>query len=116
MDNLPTVFGAAVGLLLIGFSVTTAAVRQYATKHNYRVDIDQELLAQGTSNVGSSVFQGIFVNGSLSNSPVNDDAGAKSQVSNLAQSVFIILTLLFLAPLFSDLPEAVLARSSSRPS
>ena len=108
LDNLPTVFGAAVGLLLIGFSVTTAAVRQYATKHNYRVDINQELLAQGTSNVGSSVFQGIFVNGSLSNSPVNDDAGAKSQVSNLAQSVFIILTLLFLAPLFSDLPEAVL--------
>ena len=108
LDNLATIVGAAVGLLLIGFSVTTAAVRQYATKHNYRVDINQELLAQGMSNVSSSMFQGIFNNGSLSKSPVNDDAGAKSQVSNLAQSVFIILTLLFLAPLFSDLPEAVL--------
>ena len=108
LDNLATIVSAAVGLLLIGFSVTTAAVRQYATKHNYRVDINQELLAQGMSNVSSSMFQGIFNNGSLSKSPVNDDAGAKSQVSNLAQSVFIILTLLFLAPLFSDLPEAVL--------
>ena len=108
LDNLATIVGAAVGLLLIGFSVTTAAVRQYATKHNYRVDINQELLAQGMSNVSSSMFQGIFNNGSLSKSPVNDDAGAKSQVSNLAQSVFIILTLLFVAPLFSDLPEAVL--------
>jgi anti-anti-sigma factor len=39
---------------------------------------------------------------------VNDDAGANSQVSSLAQGAFIILTLLFLAPLFSDLPEAVL--------
>lgn len=108
MDNLATVFGAAVGLLLIGFSVTTAAVRDYASKHNYRIDINQELLAQGMSNVSSSMFQGVFDNGSLSKSPVNDAAGARSQISNLAQAVFIILTLLFLAPVFSDLPEAVL--------
>ena len=108
LDNLAMIVGAAVGLLLIGFSVTTAAVRDYANKHNYRIDINQELLAQGMSNVSSGLFQGIFDNGSLSKSPVNDDAGAKSQISNLAQAVFIILTLLFLAPLFSALPEAVL--------
>lgn len=108
LDNLAMVVGAAVGLLLIGFSVTTAAVRDYANKHNYRIDINQELLAQGMSNVSSGLFQGIFDNGSLSKSPVNDQAGARSQISNLAQAVFIILTLLFQAPLFSALPEAVL--------
>ena len=108
LDNLGMIVGAAVGLLLIGFSVTTAAVREYATKHNYRIDINQELLAQGMSNVSSGLFQGIFNNGSLSKSPVNDDAGARSQISNLAQAFFIILTLLFLAPMFSNLPEAVL--------
>jgi high affinity sulfate transporter 1 len=108
LDNLAMIVGAAVGLLLIGFSVTTAAVRDYANKHNYRIDINQELLAQGMSNVSSGLFQGIFDNGSLSKSPVNDDAGARSQISNLAQAFFIILTLLFLAPLFSALPEAVL--------
>ena len=108
LDNLSLVFPAAVGLLLIGFSVTTAGVRQYATKHNYRIDVNQELLAQGMSNMSSSVFQGIFNNGSLSKSPVNDDAGARSQIASLAQAGFIILTLLFLAPLFSKLPEAVL--------
>jgi len=108
LDNLAMIVGAAVGLLLIGFSVTTAAVREYADKHNYRIDINQELLAQGASNVASGLFQGIFDNGSLSKSPVNDDAGARSQISNLAQAFFIILTLLFLAPMFSALPEAVL--------
>ena len=108
LDNLAMIVGAAIGLLLIGFSVTTAAVRDYADKHNYRIDINQELLAQGMSNVSSGLFQGIFDNGSLSKSPVNDDAGAKSQISNLAQAVFIILTLMFLAPMFSALPEAVL--------
>jgi SulP family sulfate permease len=108
LDNFTMIVGAAVGLLLIGFSVTTAAVREYASKHNYRIDINQELLAQGASNVASGLFQGIFDNGSLSKSPVNDQAGAQSQISNLAQALFIILTLLFLAPLFSALPEAVL--------
>ena len=77
VDNFATILAAAVGLLLIGFSVTTAAVREYATKHNYRIDINQELLAQGVSNVSSGLVQGVYVNGSLSKSPVNDQAGAK---------------------------------------
>ncbi len=83
-------------------------MREYADKHNYRININQELLAQGMSNVSSGLFQGIFDNGSLSKSPVNDDAGARSQISNLAQAALIILTLMFLAPMFSYLPEAVL--------
>ncbi len=108
VDNASLIVGAAVGVLLIGFSVSTAGVREYASKYNYRVDVNQELLAQGMSNMSSSLFQGFFNNGSLSKSPVNDGAGAKSQVASLAQAGFIILTLLFLAPLFSKLPEAVL--------
>lgn len=108
LDNLALIMGTAIGLLLIGFSVTTAAVREYASKHNYRIDINQELLAQGMSNVTSGLAQGVYNNGSLSKSPVNDQAGSRSQISNLAQAFFILLTLLLLAPLFSNLPEAVL--------
>ena len=114
MDNWETVIGAAVGLVLIGFSVTTAGVRQYATKHSYRIDVNQEMLAQGMSNVSSSDVQGMFNNGSLSKSPVNDGAGARSQVSNLAQAGFVLLTLLVLAPIFSKLPEAVLGGDHHR--
>lgn len=108
IDNFATIIGAAVGLLLIGFSVTIAAVRAYATEHNDPVDLNQELMAQGMSNISSGLFQGVFVNGSLSKSPVADEAGAKSQMYNLFQAALIILTLLFLAPFFSDLPDAVL--------
>jgi MFS superfamily sulfate permease-like transporter len=60
------------------------------------------------ANVTSGLFQGINVAGSLSKSSVNDASGAKTEMASLAQGVFIILTLLFLAPLFADLPEAVL--------
>ena len=108
LENWAMIVGTAVGVVLIGLSVTTATVRNLAREHNYRIDINQELLAQGAANVSSGLFQGIFVSGSLSKSPVNDDAGARSQVSNLVQALLILLTLLVLAPLFSKLPQAVL--------
>ena len=74
----------------------------------YDIDINQEMLAQGMANVTSGLFQGINVAGSLSKSSVNDASGARSEMASLAQGVFVILTLLFLAPLFADLPQAVL--------
>jgi len=108
-DNLDVIGGTAFGVMLIGFSVSTAALREYATKHNYRIDVNQELLAQGMSNISSGFVQGIFNDGSLSRSPINDQAGARSQLSNLVQAALLLLTLLLVAPLFSYLPQAVLA-------
>ncbi len=108
-DNLGVILTAAVGLLLIGFSQTAGDARAFASKHNYPVDIDQESTAQGMCNIGSGLVQGIPVSTSLSASSLNDTSGAKSQVASLTTGVVIVLTLLFLAPLFSDLPKAVLA-------
>lgn len=108
-DNFDLIGGTAIGVMLIGFSVSTAALREYATKHSYQIDVNQELLAQGMSNVSSGFVQGIFNDGSLSRSPINDQAGARSQMSNLFQAALIVLTLLLIAPLFSYLPQAVLA-------
>ena len=66
IDNLALILGTAVGVLLIGFSVTTAAVRDNANKHNFKIDINQEMLAQGMANLSSGLFQGLNVAGSLS--------------------------------------------------
>jgi high affinity sulfate transporter 1 len=106
--NFGLILSGAIGVLLVGFSESLAAARQYASKYHYDIDINQEMLAQGMANLGSGFFQGINVAGSLSKSSVNDASGAKSETASLAQGVFVILTLLFLAPLFADLPEAVL--------
>ncbi len=108
LDNLSVVLPAAIGVLLVGFSESLAAARQYSSKYHYDIDIDQEMLAQGMSNSASGLFQGVNVDGSLSKSALNDSSGAKTQVSSLAQGVFVILTLLFLAPLFANLPQAAL--------
>jgi high affinity sulfate transporter 1 len=102
------ILSGAIGVVLVGFSESLAAARQYASKYHYDIDINQEMLAQGMANLGSGLFQGINVAGSLSKSSVNDASGARSEMASLAQGVFVILTLLFLAPLFADLPEAVL--------
>ncbi|MBT8363072.1 MAG: sulfate permease [Deltaproteobacteria bacterium] len=106
--NFDLILTGAIGVLLVGFSESLAAARQYASKHHYDIDINQEMLSQGMSNVTSGLFQGINVSGSLSKSSVNDASGAKSEMASLAQGVFVLLTLLVLAPLFADLPEAVL--------
>jgi SulP family sulfate permease len=109
LANIQVIGLASVGLLLIGFSQSAGDAREFAAKHRYRVDINQESVAQGMSNVGSGLLQGIPVSTSLSGSSLNDSAGAKTPVASLTTGALIILTLLFLAPLFSYLPKAVLA-------
>jgi SulP family sulfate permease len=105
----PTIIVAAVALLLIGFSQTAGDARAFATRHRYRIDVDQESAAQGVANMGAGVFQGMPVSTSLSASSLNESAGAKTPVASLVTGALVVLTLIVLAPLFSDLPKPVLA-------
>jgi SulP family sulfate permease len=93
-DNLETIGPAALGLLLIGFSQTAGDARAFAAKHGYRIDINQESIAQGMSNVGSGVLQGIPVSTSLSASSLNDQSGARTPLASLTTGLLLILTLL----------------------
>jgi high affinity sulfate transporter 1 len=108
-DHAATIVVASLALLLIGFSQTIGDARVFATRHGYRIDTDQESVAQGMANIGAGVLQGMPVSTSLSASSLNESSGAKSGVASLATGGFVVLTLLFLAPLFSDLPKAILA-------
>lgn len=108
-EHVGTVVLAALGLVMIGFSQTAGDARAFASKHRYRIDIDQESLAQGMSNVGAGLFQGMPVSTSLSASSLNDTSGARTGMASLTTGAILLLTLLFLAPLFSDLPLPVLA-------
>ncbi len=109
IEHADTIALAAVALVLIGFSQTAGDSRAFAAKHRYRIDINQELVAQGMANVGAGLFQGMPVSTSLSASSLNDHSGARSGLASLTSGVIVLLTLLVLAPLFSGLPKAVLA-------
>jgi high affinity sulfate transporter 1 len=104
-----TILIAAVALLLIGFSQTAGDARAFATRHRYRIDVNQESVAQGMANLGAGVFQGMPVSTSLSASSLNESAGARTPVASLTTGALVIATLIVLAPLFSHLPKAVLA-------
>ena len=71
-DHAGTVAVAAVALVLIGFSQTAGDSRTFAARHRYRIDINQESVAQGMANVGAGLVQGMPVSTSLSASSLND--------------------------------------------
>jgi high affinity sulfate transporter 1 len=99
----------AIGIFLLAYSEAISVAREFADKHGYEVNPDQELNAHALSNIASSLFGGMIAAGVMSVSAVKERAGARTQVSNLVAWVATVLTLLFLTPLFTDLPEAVLA-------
>jgi sulfate permease, SulP family len=100
---------AAAGMLLVIFSESLGAAETFAAKYGYQIDPNQELIALGVANVGSGFVGGLAGGGSLSQSAVNEGAGARSEVSPLIAAALIVVTVLFLTPLFKNLPEAVLA-------
>jgi sulfate permease, SulP family len=108
-DHPSTITVAAVALVLIGFSQTAGDARTFAARHHYRIDINQESVAQGMANVGAGLFQGMPVSTSPSASSLNDHTGARTGVASLTSGVTVLLTLLVLAPVFSVLPKPVLA-------
>ena len=108
-DHLYDVLTAALALLMIGFSQTAGDARAFAGRHRYQVDVNQESLAQGVANVGSGLLQAIPVSTSLSASSLNDQTGARTPLASLTTGAVVVLTMVFLAPLFSQLPQAVLA-------
>ena len=104
-----TIALAAVALFLVGFSQTAGDARLFAARHRYRIRVDQEMVAQGMSNAGAGLFQGMPVSTSLSASSLNDTSGARTPMASIVTGVVVVLTLFALAPLFSDLPKPVLA-------
>jgi sulfate permease, SulP family len=99
----------AIGVLLVAFSESLGVAHEFAEKHHYEVDSDQELNAHAVVNLGSALFGGMLAAGGMSASAVKEGAGARTQVANLVAWAATIVTLLVLTPLFTNLPEAVLA-------
>ena len=99
----------AIGVLLVAYSEALGVAHEFAEKHGYEVDANQELNAHAAANLASAFLGGMLAAGSMSASAVKEGAGARSQVTNLVTWGATIVTLLFLTPLFAPLPEAVLA-------
>jgi SulP family sulfate permease len=98
----------AIGVLLVAFSEGLGVAHEFADKHGYEVDANQELNANALANLVSALFGGMIAGGGMSSSAVKEGAGARTQVASLVTWAATIVTVLFLTPLFASLPEAVL--------
>ena len=99
----------AIGCLLLAYIESVSAARAFASKHGYALDPRQELLGLGAANLSAALGQGYPVAGGLSQSAVNDKAGARTPLALVFASLTLAVCLLFLTGLLENLPKAVLA-------
>ncbi len=102
-------FPLAAGVLLLAYVEGVSAARSFAAKHGYPLDVRQEFLGLGAANLAVSFGHGYPVAGGLSQSAVNDQAGAKTPLALVICSATLAICLLFLTGLLTNLPKAVLA-------
>ncbi len=99
----------AFACFLLSYIESISAARTFALKCHYEVDARQELLGLGAANLLAGMFQGYPSAGGLSQSAVNEKAGARTPLALVFASVTLGLVLLFLTGLFRNLPNTVLA-------
>ena len=102
-------FPLAAGILLLAYVEGVSAARSFAAKHGYSLDVRQEFLGLGAANLAVSFGHGYPVAGGLSQSAVNDQAGAKTPLALVICSATLAICLIFLTGLLTNLPKAVLA-------
>ncbi|GFR97427.1 sulfate transporter-like [Elysia marginata] len=96
-------------LAILIFANTIAMAKICAKKHNYEVDDSQEMLAYGMCNAVSAFFKCFPSSVAPPRSMVASSMNAKTTLSGLFASLLMLLVILFISPLFTDLPKSVLA-------
>ncbi|MDX2168016.1 MAG: SulP family inorganic anion transporter [Deltaproteobacteria bacterium] len=109
LRDVDGVLPLAGACLLLGYIESVSAARALARKQGYDVDVRRELLALGGANLAVALGHGYPVAGGLSQSVVNEKAGARSPAALLVASLMLGLALVFLTDALRTLPKAVLA-------
>lgn len=99
----------ALIITFVGLVESIAVAKAVALRENQKIEPNQELNALGLGNLTAAFFSTYPIAGSFSRTAVNYESGARSQLSSITTALLIVLTLLFLTPLFYYLPNSVLA-------
>ncbi len=109
LTDIMNITPLAFACFLLAYIESVSAAKTLAQKNGYEIDPGQELLALGVANLATSLGQGYPVSGGLSQSAVNEKAGARTPISLVIASVAIGICLLFLTGLLKNLPTVILA-------
>ena len=108
-EDLNALLPVALAAFVLGTVETTAIGRMFGRKHGNRLDASQELLALAASNLAAGLGRGFPVSGGMSQSLVNESAGARTPVSGLVATGVLLFVALFASGLLRNLPQPVLA-------
>ena len=106
--DIPYLAAGAAGIVFLAVGESLGAGRAFAARHHYEIDADQELIGLGAANVSAGLFGGFTVDASLSQTATAEVAGGRSQLASLVTAGLVLATAVLLAPLFTNLPNAVL--------
>jgi SulP family sulfate permease len=109
LDLIAKLATGALAVGSIGLVQTTASARSIATQTGQRLDSNQEFVGQGLANIAAGLFSGYAVAASFSRSTVNLRAGARTPLSAIFSSLFVLVAMFTLAPLTAYLPRAALS-------
>ncbi|KAK4767268.1 hypothetical protein SAY86_015018 [Trapa natans] len=107
--HLTTTIKTGIVTGIIALAEGVAVGRSFAMVKNYHIDGNKEMIAFGMMNIAGSCTSCYLTSGAFSRSAVNFNAGCKSAVSNIVMAIAVMITLLFLTPLFYYTPLVVLA-------
>ncbi|KAK1412570.1 hypothetical protein QVD17_33938 [Tagetes erecta] len=99
--------GIVTGVIALAEGI--AVGRSFAMFKNYNIDGNKEMIAFGMMNIAGSCTSCYLTTGPFSRSAVNFNAGCKTAVSNIVMAIAVMITLLFLTPLFHYTPLVVLS-------
>jgi SulP family sulfate permease len=109
LSDVDGILALALGCFLMGYIETMAVARTFGEKNDHPVDARQELLSLGGANLAAGLTNGYPVSGGISQSTVNDKAGAKTPMALVVCSITLCVILLFFSDVFSYMPEVILA-------
>ncbi|HLN54574.1 MAG TPA: bifunctional SulP family inorganic anion transporter/carbonic anhydrase [Bacteroidales bacterium] len=109
LDDTGKILPLAFACFLLAYIESVSAAKTLAQQNGYDIDSRQELLALGVANLATAFGHGYPVSGGLSQSAVNEKAGAKTPLSLVFASLTIAACLLFLTGLLKNLPMVILA-------
>jgi high affinity sulfate transporter 1 len=108
-EDINNLLPLAMACFLLGAVETTAIGRMFASKHGDRLHANQELLALAGANLAAGLGHGFPVSGGMSQSLVNESAGARTPISGLVASGLILVVAVYFSGMLADLPQPVLA-------
>ncbi len=109
LETVRSLFGATLVMTLLALTEAGAIARAMARRHGDALDGNQEFIGQGLANIVGSFFSSMPTSGSFNRSGVNAEAGARTPLSAVFASVFLVVILVFVSPLAKWLPLAVVS-------